>query len=223
MHTAPLAILGLVYVSVVTGMTLQRRAVDFFDPAQGGGSMFDNATYGGEPLNVIISGLSSPDVLTDGGVLNYAKVIGFSQECLGFHLGAPQTANLGDGNGSRNQTVEFRQDFGNAIFGSCFESLLGGNHFRIFRQNGPSANSGALFLAASKEKDASTNHDLVGDGYNIGRNELVAAAVGTKSHGGVTYNTVATNITGLMPVGSDGVNHGIAVDGIVTLLTVTVQ
>ncbi len=63
---------------------------------------------------------------------------------------------------------------------------------RIFRQNGPSANSGALFLAcvllcrsrwfvcslfakarlahsASKEKDASTNHDLVGDGYNIGR------------------------------------------------------
>ncbi len=52
MHTAPLAILGLVYVSVVTGMTLQRRAVDFFDPAQGGGSMFDNATYGGEPLNV---------------------------------------------------------------------------------------------------------------------------------------------------------------------------
>ena len=39
-------------------------------------------------------------------------------------------------------------------------------------------------------------------------NELVAAAVGTKSHGGVTYNTVAQNITGLMPAGSDGVNHG---------------
>lgn len=98
--------------------------------------------------------MSSPDVLTDDGVLNYAKAIGLcvsplrellqrshtnrcssrlahsSQECLGLHLGAPQTANLGDGNGSRNQTVEFRQDFGNAIFGSCFESLLGGNHFR---------------------------------------------------------------------------------------------
>ena len=53
-----------------------------------------------------------------------------SQECLGFHLGAPQTANLGDGNGSKNQTVEFRQDFGNSIFGSCLESLIGGNHFR---------------------------------------------------------------------------------------------
>ncbi len=36
----------------------------------------------------------------------------------------------------------------------------------------------------------------------------MAAAVGTKSHGGVTYNTVATTITGLMPAGSDGVNHG---------------
>ena len=73
------------------------------------------------------------------------------------------------------------------------------------------------------------------------RDELVAAAVGTKSHDGVTYNTIAKNITGLMPAGSDGVNHGmlfvrpdhncaltlmvpgIAVDGIVTLLTVTIQ
>ena len=53
-----------------------------------------------------------------------------SQECLGFHLGAPQTANLGDGNGSKNQSVELRQDFGNDILGSCLESLLGGNHFR---------------------------------------------------------------------------------------------
>ena len=53
-----------------------------------------------------------------------------SGECLGFHLGDPQTANLGDGNGSLNQTIEFRQSFGNDIFGTCLESLLGGNHFR---------------------------------------------------------------------------------------------
>ena len=53
-----------------------------------------------------------------------------SQECLGFHLGAPQTANLGDGNGSKNQIVELRQDFGNDILGSCLESIFGGNHFR---------------------------------------------------------------------------------------------
>ena len=53
-----------------------------------------------------------------------------SQECLGLHLGDPQTANLGDGNGSVNQTVEFRQDFGNDLLGTCLESLIGGNHFR---------------------------------------------------------------------------------------------
>ncbi|KAI0333571.1 hypothetical protein GY45DRAFT_1344032 [Cubamyces sp. BRFM 1775] len=224
MFAAPFAILAFAYGSaVVTGLTLQKRAVDFFDPAQGGGSIFDNATFGGEPLNVIISGQSSPDVLTDDGILNFAKAIGFSQECLGLHLGDPQTANLGDGNGSVNQTVEFRQDFGNDFLGTCLESLVGGNHFRVFRQNGTQANSGALFLAASKEQPASQNHDIVPDGYNIGRDELVAGAVGTKSFGGVTYNVVAKNITGLMPAGSDGVNHGIAVDGIVTLLTVTIQ
>ena len=57
---------------------------------------------------------------------------------------------------------------------------------RVWRQDGPNAGSGALFLAyvtflnanmsrltsansASMEKDASTNHDLVDDGYNVGR------------------------------------------------------
>ena len=40
------------------------------------------------------------------------------------------------------------------------------------------------------------------------RDEVVAAAIGTKSHNGITYNTVAKNITGIMPAGSDGVNHG---------------
>ena len=53
MLAVPLAVLAFAYGSVlVTGLTLQKRAVDFFDPAQGGGSMFDNATFGGEPLNV---------------------------------------------------------------------------------------------------------------------------------------------------------------------------
>lgn len=30
-----------------------------------------------------------------------------STECLGIHIGDPQSANLGDGNGFRNQTVHF--------------------------------------------------------------------------------------------------------------------
>ena len=52
MISAPLAFLCLTYASMATGMALQKRAVDFFDPALGGGSIFDNATFGGEPLNV---------------------------------------------------------------------------------------------------------------------------------------------------------------------------
>ena len=100
-----------------------------------------------------------------------------STECLGIHLGAPQSANLGDGNGPVNQTVELRYDFGDAELGTCLESLVGGNHLRfvfieikshlknkrkadstvtgssrMFRQNGTEANSGALFLAYVAEK-----------------------------------------------------------------------
>ena len=78
----------------------------------------------GEPINVIISGLSSSAVLkdqeTNGGLLNYYLYVvnfnpcplsslsafcgmpssfGFSGECLGQHSGSDQAANLGDGNG----------------------------------------------------------------------------------------------------------------------------
>ena len=92
-----------------------------------------------------------------------------SIECLDIHLGAPQSANLGDGNGFVNQTIEIRQDFGDAGLGTCLESLIGGNHLRsfsfyflffglvvghllivfcrMFRQNGSLADTGALFLA----------------------------------------------------------------------------
>ncbi|KII92327.1 hypothetical protein PLICRDRAFT_103562 [Plicaturopsis crispa FD-325 SS-3] len=203
---------------------LRRDAVDYYAPNAGGGSELDNAgSGGGEPLNVIISGKSSPDVLTDEGILNFAQAIGFSFECLGLHSGGPQSANLGDGNGWVNQTVELRQDYGDAGLGTCLESLIGGNHFRVYRQNGTAANSGALFLAVSKEEDVTQHHTIIPDGYNIGRNQLVDAAVGTTSHDGVTYSTVASNITGLLAPGADGVNHGIATDGIVTLLTVTIQ
>ena len=124
------------------------RAVDYYNVTAGGGSMLDNAgSGGGEPLNVIISGLSSDDVLTNDGIINYARSIGLwvhlsdfhrqflnyrssSTECFGIHLGDPQSANLGDGNGWVNQTLELRLDYGNADFGTCFESLVGGNHFR---------------------------------------------------------------------------------------------
>jgi len=186
--------------------------------------MLDNAGVGvGEPMNVIISALSSPGVLTDTGIVNFAKAIGFSTECLGIHLGGPQSANLGDGNGFVNQTMELRQDFGDADAGTCLETLIGGNHFRVFRQNGTQADTGALFLAVSKEEDLEESHTIVPDGYNIGRDLFVSNALGTTNFGGTTYSTTAQNLTGLLPVGSAGVNHGIAIDGIVTLLTVTIQ
>jgi hypothetical protein len=68
-----------------------------------------------------------------------------STECLGIHLGDSQTANLGDGNGNVAQTIELRENL--KIGGTCEESLVGGNHLRIFRQNGSEHNTGALFLA----------------------------------------------------------------------------
>lgn len=209
--------------AVVSALPHDKRAVAYYNPADGGGSMLDNAGGGlGEPLNVIVSGLSSPDVLTEDGAINFARAIGFSEECFDIHLGNPQSANLGDGNGWLNQTIEMRQDYGSSSIGTCLESLIGGNHFRLWTQNGPDADSGALFFAVSKEEPATQGHDIVADGYDIGRNNLVDSAIGTTSYGDYTYSTVAQNITGLMAAGSDGVNHGIAVDGIVTLLTVTI-
>lgn len=65
----------------------------------------------------------------------------------GIHIGTPQTANLGDGNGPQNEIKVMRQDFGVPAIGTGVESLTGGNHFRYWRQNGPKANTGALFLA----------------------------------------------------------------------------
>src|SRR5712675_1741663 len=72
-------------------------------------------------------------------------LFGSSTECLGIHLGDPQTANLGDGNGNVAQTIELRENLKNG--GTCEESLVGGNHLRMFRQNGSDHNTGALFLA----------------------------------------------------------------------------
>jgi hypothetical protein len=84
---------------------------------------------------VYICGRSCPDISPSG------------KECFGAHLGAPQTANLGDGNGWVNQTIELRNDFGNPDVGACWESLVGGNHLRLWRQNGAKARTNALFLA----------------------------------------------------------------------------
>ena len=104
------------------------------DPSTGGGSMLDLVHNGmREPINVIISGLSDPYILSDAGLRDYVRSIGFSFECLDLHIGNLQRADLGDGRGWQTEMFEYRQtgrwDPGRWV-GSCAESLLGGNHFR---------------------------------------------------------------------------------------------
>lgn len=95
------------------------------------------------------------------------KSLGLSAECLNQHKGGLFTADLGDGAGSTNQIKELREDFGVPFLnlGTCLESLVGGNHLRYWRQKG----SGALFIAASKEKDLAKHHTVDNDGYDKGR------------------------------------------------------
>ena len=50
-----------------------------------------------------------------------------------------------------NQTAVIRWTYGNVELGTCQETLEGGNHFRYWIQNGPNANSGAIFMAVSYE------------------------------------------------------------------------
>lgn len=66
----------------------------------------------------------------------------------------------------------------------------------------------------SKEEDVEEQHNIVADGYNVGRDLLVVGAVG--EHTGFdgtkfkfnTYETIVTNLTGLLAPGADGINHG---------------
>jgi len=194
---------------------------DFINPTLGGGSLLDHDSGSGlgEPLNVIISGLSSEWVLADGGFVHYANALGFDKECFGAHLGAPQTANLGDGRGWANQTVELRNDYGNDIIGTCWETLVGGNHLRMWRQS----TTKALFLAVSEEATLYDHHTIrKPNGYNDGRDSLVKSAAGLKKYRGVQYQTTVQRITGLIAPGSTGVNHNIPTDGVVALLTVKI-
>ncbi|TFK17144.1 hypothetical protein FA15DRAFT_676274 [Coprinopsis marcescibilis] len=209
-------------LSLATPTPLKRAdSVAFHDPRARGGALLNRSGGLGEPLNVIISGKSSPEILTKNGFLDYARAVGFSMECFGQHRGDPQPANLGDGNGWRGEREVLRQHFAIPLLGTCLQSLTGGNHFRVYQQDGPEANSGALFLAVSEEKDLANNHQIVPNGYNIGRDLFVNGAVGTKRFLLHTYTTTVEEVRGLLEPGSEGVNHGIAQDGVVKVLTVT--
>lgn len=134
-----------------------------------------------------------------------------SDEAFGLHLGDPQLADLGDGKGPQKQTRELRHNYGEVILGTLTETLIGGNHLRYWKQEG----SNAYFLAASAEKNVQEHHDIVPDGYDLGRDQLVGKLVGYdlkgkpkagdtykgESHAlGWTYETSVEYVDGLLAV-----------------------
>jgi hypothetical protein len=204
----------------------------------------------GEPVNAILSGGSDSAVLVDteanGGLRNYFLSLGFSAECLGQHDGNSQEVNLGDGNGYKNETAVIRWNYGDPSLGTCKETISGGNHFRYWIQNGSSANSGAVFMATSYELPIAQQHNIVPNGYNLGRDELVGNITsqsiptlsltntstysGQTSYGGYTYQTNVKYVSGLLQNTSIGINHNLtvavngqnAIDGLVAVLGVTI-
>jgi len=223
---ARFALLALFFAHTTFGLALPGRSsgTGFIDPVPGGGSWLDSGDgKSGEPLNVVISGLSSPKVLdfvSDDGFLNFARALAFSKECLGLHSGGLQSANLGDGRGGVNQTIELREEVGRLpIIGTCLESLAGGNHLRVF----PQPSTGALFLAVSEEENLSQRHTISPNGYDLGRDNFVRAALNNPSHDGVSYEVTVQNYTTNIPPGFSGTNHGIAIDGVAQILTVMIK
>ncbi|KAH9986624.1 hypothetical protein BJV77DRAFT_1028331 [Russula vinacea] len=192
------------------------------DPRINGGRFLDfTAPLLGEPLNVILSGLSDPLVLTEDGFREYTKSIGYSNECLGLHLGNIHDADLGDGNGRTPEQYLARQAYF-PVWGTCWESVAGGHHFRAWRQNGTHAASGAWFIGASKEEPSQKRHKIVKDGYNVGRDWFVERALAGSHWKGhqIWWRAEVEWRTGLLEPGSKGINHGIPVDGRVAVLTV---
>jgi len=199
---------------------VQQNLVAYIPPASNGGSQLDSSAGLGEPLNIIVSGLSSPQVLTTPGIIQWANSIGFARECLGFHIGGPQQANLGDGRGWVNETAVIRADYDNSLLGTCIESLTGGNHFRFWQQT----TTNAIFLAVSIEQNVDKHHNIVTNGYDLGRDQLVTAATaGPTQFNGITYKTTVEWVTGLLTPGSQGVNHNIPIDGRVAVLTILAE
>ncbi|KAI0647858.1 hypothetical protein C8Q79DRAFT_952263 [Trametes meyenii] len=195
--------------------------VGWVDPRLNGGRLIDYVTKKvGEPLNVIISSLSDPFILTESGLHTYVKSIGFSEECLGLHYGQIHDADLGDGLGRKPEQFLGRQHYF-PIMGTCWESVRGGHHFRAWKQNGTDANSGAWFLGASEEMDSSKNHMIVEDGYNRGRDYIVDQVTQVTHWKGMWWKGEVEWREGLLERGERGINHGIEQDGRVAILTIT--
>ncbi|GAA5857933.1 hypothetical protein JCM1840_000973 [Sporobolomyces johnsonii] len=232
-----LVTLAAAAASVASATPLAKRLTEldgYYNPTDNGGRWLTLAqnTYPaglGEPINVVISANSDGLLMTDDGFFDYAESLQFSGECLGQTGGDRQAADLGDGNGMHNQTTLLRFNYGDPTIGTCYETINGGSHFRVWRQNGTEANSGAWFLAASVEQNLTLQHGIVADGYDRGREVVVQAAIasgGTKSPlTNRTFTTTVSNASGpgyYANISTSEINHDIATDGIVAILTVKV-
>ncbi|SJL07923.1 uncharacterized protein ARMOST_11281 [Armillaria ostoyae] len=259
MTKAAILLLSLSFLSFVLATEIFNHGVPsegYYSPAGNGGSMLTvvGQTFPDgqqEPVNAIILGNSDQAVLaqqsTNGGLINYFLSLSFSGECLGQHTGNSQQVDLGDGNGLRNESAVMRYNYGDPSFGSCTESVKGGDHFRYWVQNGSEANSGAVFLAISYETSSNDNHDIIENGYNLGRDYVVgnisssevptltltgsSKFSGTSSSQGYTYRTDIMYVTGLLQNTSIGINHNQsvsnngavnAVDGLVAVFNVSI-
>ncbi|SJX60023.1 uncharacterized protein SRS1_06437 [Sporisorium reilianum f. sp. reilianum] len=200
----------------------------YYSPAANGGSMLTGNTASGlgEPLDVIVSGQSDAGVLNQAGFEEFSRSFYFSPgSCLNISQGGYQTANLGDGNGAKPQTNIMRYNYKQGDGGTCIESLKGGNHFRYWIQNGSAADSGAVFIAASVELNATLGHMIAPNGYDDGRDELVGnVTAGTlKSPGGFEYTVSKTTTSQLLGgLSASQINHDIGIDGVVDVLTVRI-
>ncbi|SCZ88046.1 BZ3500_MvSof-1268-A1-R1_Chr2-1g04153 [Microbotryum saponariae] len=207
------------------------QGLGFFNPTDGGGSWLTNATVignhtYGEPLNIVVSANSDPYIMTESGFEDWCLSIQYSKQPGDITLGGKQSANLGDGNGQREQIDLLRFDYSVPVFGTLNETLFGGSHFRYWLQNGPNANSSAWFLAASVEMSLAEHHMIVPNGYDRGRDEFVGNA--TASNGTLspatkfTFSATSQLLPFLPANSSAGINHDIKTDGNVAIVTVKV-
>lgn len=110
------------------------------------------------------------------------------------------------------------------IDSSVTDSPAGGHHFRVWKQNGTLANSGALFIgyvlrlcggiagpnlkfgghSASKEEPTAKKHMIVPNGYNIGRDWFVEKATAGSHWKGVWWKADVEWRQGLLEPGKDG-------------------
>lgn len=158
-----------------------------------------------------------------------------------MHFGAKQKAALDSAEGVDEFAV-LRWMFGDQYIGSCKETFEGGLHLRYWRQR----STGAYFMAVSSELPLDKAHDIIPNGYNIGRDQLVGNVTkhefdtrsvtnetvftGRSSFNNYTYETEVKYVSGLLKNSSDNVNHwgsvpvdGFpAIDGLVAVLTVKI-